>query len=184
MSLTAIHIAAEIEQSDQFHIARLLLLLKASSGVSNKPVQGIMKLAKLDFLLRYPNCLVRALEHVGRDKQAAEIPQAERDTIEASMIRFRFGPWDKRYRRWIGLMIAQGLVEAYVHGRTVMVRLTTTGQQLTTDIEQRPEFEAIVRRSKMINTAFGGMSATALKDFTYRVFPEIVGLDWGKHIKL
>lgn len=184
MSLTAVHIAADIEQSDQFHIARLLVLLRASSGVSNKQVQGIMKLAKLDFLLRYPNCLVRALEHVGRHKQAAEIPDTERDTIEARMIRFRFGPWDKRYRRWIGLMIAQGLAEAYVHGRTVMVRLTDQGHRVAQEFEMRPEFEAIHRRSKIINTAFGGTSATALKNFIYQVFPEIVGMDWGKHIRL
>lgn len=184
MSLKTVHLAANIEQSDQFHLARLLVLLKASSGLQNRPVQGIMKLAKLDFLLRYPNCLVRALEHLGRHQQAAEIPADERDTIEAKMIRFRFGPWDKRYRRWIGLLIAQGLAEAYVHGRTVMIRLTDAGLRVAAEIEVRPEFEAIHRRSKIINTAVGTMSASRLKDFIYQVFPEIVGMDWGKHIRL
>src|SRR5688572_9096222 len=53
MSLKVIHLAAEIENTDDFHVARLLLLLNAAAGRSNKPVQGIMKLAKMDFLLRY-----------------------------------------------------------------------------------------------------------------------------------
>ncbi len=54
-------------------------------------MQGIMKLAKMDFLLRYPNCLVRALKAIGKEAAAQEIPEEERNTIEARMIRFRFG---------------------------------------------------------------------------------------------
>lgn len=66
MSLKLVHLASDIEHSDDFHVARLILLISAASGRSNKPVQGIMKLAKLDFLLRYPNCLVRARGRLGK----------------------------------------------------------------------------------------------------------------------
>src|SRR5689334_3810083 len=96
MSLKVIHLAAEIENTDDFHIARLLLLLNAAAGRTNKPIQGIMKLAKMDFLLRYPNCLVRVLKALGKQQQTQSISEEERNTIEARMIRFRFGPWDKR----------------------------------------------------------------------------------------
>jgi hypothetical protein len=109
VSFGVIKLAASIEDSDEFHVSRLLLLIKACSGKSNKPIDGIMKLAKLDFLLRYPNCLMRTLSHLGRDKWAASIGEQEANTIEAKMIRFRYGPWDKRYRRWIGIMVAKGL---------------------------------------------------------------------------
>ena len=99
MSIKVIHLAAEIEDTNDFHVARLLLLLKYAAGRTDKPVQGIMKLAKMDFLLRYPNCLVRVLKALGKKQAAESIPEEERNTIEARMIRFRFGPWDKRYRR-------------------------------------------------------------------------------------
>lgn len=70
MSLKLVHLAAEIEHSDDFHVARLILLLKAAAGRNDRPVEGIMKLAKMDFLLRYPNCLVRALKAIGKEAAA------------------------------------------------------------------------------------------------------------------
>jgi len=184
MSLKAIYLASEIENSDEFHIARLLLLLKACSGRNNKPIDGIMKLAKLDFLLRYPNCLVRALTDLGRDKVAETISEDERNTIEAKMIRFRYGPWDDRYRKWIGLLVSKRLAHTYVEGRTVKVQLTEEGVNLAETLSSKTEFEELAARSKIVSTALGGISATKLKDFIYKVFPEITQMKWGEFIEL
>src|ERR1044072_1206045 len=116
MSLKILQLAAAVENSDEFNEARLLLLLKAAAGREEtaKPLEGIMKLAKMDFLLRYPNVLVRALNVIGESKNsalvaAAAISEEDRDTIEARMIRFRFGPWDPRYRRWLSILVAKQL---------------------------------------------------------------------------
>ncbi len=49
MSLELIRVAAKAENSDELHMARLLLLLKAFERGKDKKVEGIMKLAKLDF---------------------------------------------------------------------------------------------------------------------------------------
>jgi hypothetical protein len=184
MSLKLVHLAAEIEHSDDFHVARLILLLKAAAGRNDKPVEGIMKLAKMDFLLRYPNCLVRALKAIGKDVVAQEIPEEERNTIEARMIRFRFGPWDKRYRRWIGLLVAKGLAYTYLKGRTVNVKLTPAGLKVAAQLSDLDEFRSIAKRSQIVASAVGGYSATKLKDFIYKVFPEIVDMQWGRHIEL
>lgn len=184
MSLKIIHLASEIESSDDFHLSRLLLLLKACSKRSNKPVDGITKLAKLDFLLRYPNCLVRVLEHLGKKEAAGRISEEERNTIEARMIRFRFGPWDERYRKWIGLLVSKRLADTYVVRRTVKVQLTGDGLTLADTIEKLPEFEDLASHSKLISRSVGNYSATKLKDFVYEVFPEIIKMDWGKEIKL
>ena len=184
MSLKLVHLAAEIEHSDDFHIARLILLLNAAAGRSDKPVQGIMKLAKMDFLLRYPNCLVRALKAIGKEAAAQEIPAEELNTIEARMIRFRFGPWDKRYRRWIGLLVSKGLAYTYLEGRTVNVKLTPAGIKVAAQLSDLEEFRTIANRSKIVVSAVGAYSATKLKDFIYKVFPEIVDMQWGRHIEL
>jgi hypothetical protein len=140
MSLKLVHLAAEIEHSDEFHIARLILLLKAAAGRSDKPVQGIMKLAKMDFLLRYPNCLVRTLKAIGKEATAQQIPTEELNTIEARMIRFRYGPWDKRYRCWIGVLVAKGLAHTYLEGRTVNVKLTDMGINVAAQLSELDEF--------------------------------------------
>lgn len=184
MSLKVVHLASEIENSDDFHVARLLLLLKESSGRTNKPIDGIMKLAKLDFLLRYPNCLVRVLKALGKDKDASEIDEQERNTIEAKMIRFRFGPWDERYRRWIGILVSKGLVHSYLEGRTVKIQLTEDGTLLAEILGKREDFIVLKKRSKLVSVSVGSFSATKLKDFVYEVFPEIVNMKWGKDIEL
>jgi hypothetical protein len=184
MSLRIVHLAADIEQSDAFHLARILILLSASSGRSNKPIQGIMKLAKMDFLLRYPNCLARVLEDLGKNKDAETIPPEQRNTIEARMVRFRYGPWDERYRRWIALLVSKSLVEAYLEGRTVNIRLTTSGADIAESLREKSEFEELSRRGKMVNSAVGSLGATALKEYIYKVIPEIVNMKWGKEITL
>lgn len=184
MSLRIVHLASDIERSDEFHLARLLILLEASSGRTRKPIQGIMKLAKMDFLLRYPNCLARVLEDRGKARDAATIPLEQRNTIEAKMIRFRYGPWDSRYRRWIALLVSKGLVEAYLEGRTVNVRLTEQGKSVAQHLQKLNEFEELARRGKMVCAAVGLMGATALKDYVYKVIPEILDMKWGKDIKL
>lgn len=184
MSLKLIHLAAEIENSDDFHMARLILLLNAAAKRSDKPVQGIMKLAKMDFLLRYPNCLVRALKAINKDSVAQEISTEELNTIEARMIRFRFGPWDKRYRRWIGLLVSKGLASTYLKGRTVYVKLTPEGYNVASQFSELEEFNQIAQRSKIVVSAVGDYSATKLKNFVYEVFPEIVDMQWGRFIEL
>ncbi|WP_048050993.1 hypothetical protein [Methanosarcina soligelidi] len=184
MSLKLVHLAAEIENCDDFHIARLILLLNAAGKRSNKPVEGIMKLAKMDFLLRYPNCLVRALKAVDKEAIAQEIPTEEQNTIETRMIRFRFGPWDKRYRRWIGLLMSKGLVDTYLKGRTVNVKLTPAGIEVAAQLSELEEFSPIAKRSKIVVSAVGDYPATKLKDFVYEVFPEIVDMQWGRYIDI
>lgn len=184
MSLKLVHLAAEIEDCDDFHIARLILLLNAAGGLSNKPVQGIMKLAKMDFLLRYPNCLVRALKAVNKEATAQEIPTAELNTIEARMIRFRFGPWDKRYRRWIGLLMSKGLADAYLKGRTVNVKLTPAGIELAAQLSGL--WKNSVQSQKEVRLWYRRLAVTLLQNlnFVYEVFPEIVDMQWGRYIDL
>jgi hypothetical protein len=184
MSLKLVGLADAVEQSDAFHLARLILLLKACGGRSGKPIQGIMKLAKLDFLLRYPNCLTRVIKALGRDIDSLAIPETERNTIETKMIRFRYGPWDKRYRRWIGLLVSKRLAQTYLDGKTVNVQLTPAGVEIAKRLSQLNEFHPLLRRSQLIAASVGTYSATKLKDFIYKVFPEIVTMEWGEHIEL
>ena len=49
----------ELERNDDLHTARLLILLDVFAGQDGtQTVDGLTKLAKLDFLLRYPANLV------------------------------------------------------------------------------------------------------------------------------
>ena len=70
MSLGLLKAAARAESSDGLHLMRLLILLRCADkrGRMPKPVEGITKLAKLDFLLRYPVYLERALIQLGKSR--------------------------------------------------------------------------------------------------------------------
>jgi len=184
MSLGLVRLAADVEEADQFHLARLLILLRNAAGGPTKSIQGITKLAKLDFLLRYPAALIRVLESQNSVKAVATIPEEERNTIEGRMIRFRYGPWDPRYRRWIALLVSRGLASTYHEGRTVHVKLTEAGEVLADDFAERTEFAELGARAKLVSRAVGSFGAKRLMQFIYQVIPELEGKRWGEKIEL
>lgn len=184
MKLRLIRAIAQSETSDELHLSRILLLLNASSKRGKKTVSGITKLAKLDFLLRYPNCLERALEHLSEDTSVANFQDFERTTIESRMVRFRYGPWDKRYRRWIGILVAKEIAITYVRGRTIHVGITEKGKQLAQQLSNLNEFKNIDLRSEIIIKSVGNFSATKIMNFIYEVFPELSNMKWGEKISI
>jgi hypothetical protein len=184
MALELVRALAETELDDNLHMARLLMLLSAHAGKSGRPVEGVTKLAKLDFLLRYPNCLERALDTRRQDSADAHIEGYERTTIESKMVRFRYGPWDHRYRRWIAILVGKGLVRVDVEGRTVKLWLTEKGQTTALQLARSKDLSNLAERAKLVARQFGAMSGSSLKAFVYETFPEITNMRWGDPITL
>lgn len=185
MSLSVLKAAADTENADGLHLARLLVLLRSADkrGKSTpKPVEGITKLAKLDFLLRYPVYLERALAALNKSPAEAAVLPRERTTVETKMIRFRYGPWDGRYRRWLSLLSSRGLITLSLSGRKIEIGLTGRGRTLADELATRPAFKDFATRGAVVMKAVGAMSATKLKDFVYEIVPEITGMKWGAEI--
>jgi hypothetical protein len=97
-------IATYVEQKEDLHLARLLILIGAFEETDKPAIEGITKLAKLDFLLRYPTYFERAVQKRGGSLASTPIADYERGTVEAQMVRYRFGPWDHRLRRFLNLL--------------------------------------------------------------------------------
>lgn len=183
MSLRIIHAAISTEKVPALHEARLLLLLYHAGGTGNGTVEGITKLAKLDFLLRYPTYLSRLLPKIRKRPPEVPMEPYERDTVESKMIRFRYGPWDPRYRGWIGILVAKALVDTYVLGRTVHVRLTDRGRAVAQELRSDPSFVTLDRRAEVVAATAGKQSGTRLKELVYEVVPELSALAWGEEIE-
>jgi len=167
---------ANLDGSPELHTARLLLLLNAFAGNDGGGVvEGLTKLAKLDFLLRYPVMLDRALRAKGRTVRDVQMEDHERQSVESEMVRYRFGPWDHRYREFLNILIAKGLATVSVEGRTVVISLTSAGRTLATRLATNPLFEPYARRSTLLKRHFD-MTATNLMRFIYDTFPEVVTL--------
>jgi len=171
-----------LESSDAFHMSRLLLLIDTFSGHDHTgSVQGITKLAKLDFLLRYPANLERALLAKGINKDLAAVKDFERHNVESTMVRFRYGPWDFRYRRFLNLLVARGLIQLHVLGKTVHVGSTSKGHSVAISLAQAEEFGELLGRIRLLRTHFD-LGGTTLMKFIYQTFPELTNLRYGAPI--
>jgi hypothetical protein len=184
MSFSLIRAIARTENDDDIHLGRLLLLLLAANEKGSQSIDGITKLAKLDFLLRYPNCLERALLAEKRDVALAHVKDYERSTIESKMIRFKYGPWDSRYRRWLSLLASLSLIMVETQKKTIIIRLTEKGKAVAQQFSEDISFLDVYSRSQLVINTFGKMTPSGIKSFVYRVFPEIESLKWGEDIQL
>ena len=177
-----VEVIAELEGEPELHAARILVLLSAFSGTGqNDSVEGLTKLAKLDFLLRYPVMLQRALEAKGRSTRAVQLEEHERHSVESAMVRYRFGPWDHRYREFLNILIGKALVRVSVEGRTVVIGLTEHGHAVASELCESREFDDYARRSSLLKRHFD-VGATTLMRFIYETFPEVVSLRSNERI--
>lgn len=178
-----LQVLISLEQDRPLHQARLLVLLRAFSGADNsKTVEGLTKLAKLDFLLRYPTYLERALVRRGGNSANVRVKSEERISVESKMIRYRYGPWDNRYRELLNELVGLDLVHVSVKGRTIHVGLTDRGLSHAEMLTSSPAYEDIQRRARLLKSKFN-MSATALTRFVYDTFPEIADLRLREEIE-
>jgi hypothetical protein len=177
-------ILLSLETEDDIHLARLLILLGCFGGRKGVgTIEGLTKLAKLDFLLRYPVYLERALRAKGAPADRVEVQDYERRSVESTMVRFRYGPWDSRYRRFVNLLVAKGLAEVNIRGKAFEISLTSQGIQIANDLSNQEAFTDTSRRSKLLKRYFD-QKGTTLMRFIYKAFPEIGTLRWGEDITL
>jgi hypothetical protein len=177
----------DLESDPVLHASRLLILLNTFRDKDQQRIKGLTKVVKLDFLLRYPVYLEQALKV--RDAQSAvsslNIKEYERKSVESTMIRYLYGPWDHRYRSFINYLVAKGLVEVEAdtkpRQKTIFVGLTSKGIELATQLECSKDFEDIVIRSRILKRHFD-KNAMWLERFIYDHFPEITSLKMGETI--
>ena len=176
-------IVTSLDHDVQAHLSRLLLLLAAfNRGDTGRPsIEGITKLAKLDFLLRYPTYFEKAM--LARNVSAKRIPieSYERKTVEAQMVRYRFGPWDHRYRRFLNILAAKGLVRIETSGRTILLSLTEKGEVQAARLADDVAFRPLRERAQLLRDSID-IGATDIMNFIYRTFPEIATLSYDEAI--
>jgi hypothetical protein len=156
--------------------ARLLLLIDAFSKGGGH-LQGRVKLAKLDFLLRYPSFFERAMKERGREVSTDD---ASEPAIEQRMVRYRYGPWDPAYYELLGRLIGRGLITPVPQGRYIGLRVTEAGHEAATAIADTSTWSATAKAARILRTEFREQRGSWLKDYIYRLFPEVAGAEWGK----
>ena len=156
--------------------ARLLLLIEAFSR-RRKVLEGRTKLAKLDFLLRYPTYCERALQiRLPELVRAKVIPEPD---VESRMVRYRFGPWDPAYFALLGRLVGKGLIRPAPYARGIGYRATDKGCVMADALKGEPAWLDISERIELLRRHFD-LSGATLKKFIYENFPEVTRATWGQ----
>ncbi|MFJ4866470.1 hypothetical protein [Streptomyces sp. NPDC088748] len=158
--------------------ARLLLLIDVFSGA--KGIEGRMKLAKLDFLLRYPDHFNRLMAVRRPGVDAGENPWLT-GTIEQSMIRYKYGPWDPTYYSLLGALTGKGLIEPRHEDAIATYCTTPTGHDVAHALTQSESWRPVYDRAVLLRRHFN-LTGTTLKNLIYETFSDIVEADWGTHL--
>jgi hypothetical protein len=158
----------------EFHAARLLLLLSLCGTAGH--IDGLTKLAKLDFFVRYPDffAAAKAAADTKGSNQQAHVPTSPSDAVESAMVRHHYGPWDKRYYHVLAHLEAKGLIQVTKHNKAFRLILTDVGQQRAKALEERPSFAPLAFRMREVKKAFGNRTGTALKNLVYQLFDQEV----------
>lgn len=157
---------------------RLLLLVDAFSN-PDRSLEGRTKLAKLDFLLRYPHYFNRAWRI--RRPGAAPVIDSSATDVETRMVRYRYGPWDPAYFSLLGSLVGRGLVEVVPEQRGLGFRTTVRGNDLAGRLAIDPAWSPVAERCRVLRTHFD-LTGNSLKNFMYANFPEVVGARWGEEL--
>lgn len=160
------------QRESYYHEARVLLLI-AQFTTARGGLAGLTKLAKLDFLLRYPVMLEHLLPAGKASWPTGTAPSApERLAVESRMIRYKYGPWDQRYYSILGSLAARGLI-TYHGGEGTEFAVTDRGAAAASSLAASPEWAVVVERIRLLKKQFN-KSGSALKNLIYDQLPDAV----------
>lgn len=165
---------------------RLLFLIDGFSrkrGGESRSLEGRVKLAKLDFLLRYPSHLARVLENIGVRIPDSELLNLQEAPLDSRMMRYRYGPWDPSYYAVLGSLIGRGLVRVDPLPRTsgLGYSTTSTGESLVFELGKDESFAVINARVKVLRRHLD-KSGSTLKEYLYKL-PEVADSTWHEEIR-
>ena len=180
---------AALQDDLAYHQARVLLLVVAVARTDGhaRKLDGLTKLAKLDFLTRYPMFAAQVLEGVAWDDQRLHLLEDDVRSaaeVEAPMIRYKYGPWDDRYYAIVGALVGRGLLK-YVTGRKGNVALAPTpaGRTTAAALADTAEWHDTADRCLVVAEASRGLTGNALKERIYSRLPDLMDRPHRETIK-
>lgn len=155
-----------------YHQLRVLLLVAAVSAEPGhgRKLDGLTKLAKLDFFVRYPALAPMLLDDLEGDDRmhVNEVDRLTPTLVQDPMTRYKYGPWDDRYYPVIGALVSRGLLR-YAKGRRGSVALmpTAAGKALAAEVATDEVWREVADRCEAVAAASRGMTGNALKELIY-----------------
>ena len=165
-----------------YHSARILLLIAYAGSPANTPkIKGRTLLAKLDFFLRYPVYLDRAVR-ISTGQPLEDLLNYEVNNVEARMVRYKYGPWDHIYYSVLTYLVSKDLISITLESNVEYFGLTEAGKERVKELSSLEIFQTTIKRAQVTKKIFPRWSGSSVKDFIYQQFPEIVSLPLGEDI--
>lgn len=165
--------------------ARVLLLIDEFSRKTTGPrtLEGRVKLAKLDFLLRYPKHLATVLAIRGIGESVRRELELQDSPLESRMMRYRYGPWDPSYFAVLGSLVGRGLVDVVpAQGTSALgYRTTDAGARLVEDFKVDGAFDDVIGRVKLLRRHLD-LTGETLKRLLYDL-PEVADATWHEELQ-
>jgi hypothetical protein len=146
----------------EFHAARLLLLFHVCG--TKGQIDGLTKMAKLDFFVRYPSFFSLICQRL--NEQAL----SRIDYVESEMVRYHYGPWDHRYYNILGYLRSKGLLKIWKEGNAINFKTTDIGEKLASELEEKIEFQDLVNQMRAVKKVLGNKKGNQLKELIYDEF--------------
>ena len=150
----------------ELHAGRILLLLK-TCGIAGR-IDGLTKLAKLDFFVRYPDAFDRVADHLHAQVRSSTT------SVESTMVRHHYGPWDRRYYHVLAFLESRALVTITGNGKAYTFALTAAGEAAANTLARQQSFAQLQAQMKGVKKVLGGRTGSNLKKLVYDVFKEDV----------
>ncbi len=150
----------------EFHAARLLLLFRIC-GTADRVV-GLTKMAKLDFFVRYPDFFAEVCKKLG------ETAARTKRSVESSMVRHHYGPWDPRYYHVLAYLEGKELIRVSQDGRAFCFELTEAGRGVADALKKDSAFSNLCEHMKQVEKVLGRKAGSTLKKLIYNVFQDEV----------
>lgn len=158
----------------EYHALRLILIILLCGvrerQTGRRRIDGLTKLAKLDFFVRYPDFFKQAAEELG-------ISVEYEDSVpEPQMVRYHYGPWDHRYYQVLPYLEARGIVEVKKDPVKNQYKfyLNPHGVEIAEKVAQMEEFLDLAAHVRKVKNVLGNKTGNQLKELIYRVFDEEV----------
>lgn len=151
----------------EFHAARILLLIYLCG--TNSRMDGLTKLAKMDFFVRYPQFFDQVCEFLEHQEKSAT------HSIESSMIRWNYGPWDHRYYEILAYLRSRGLLEIeQAKQNSYRFPLTALGKRIAKELKEKQEYKQLSQQMIQVKKVLGSMAGSKIKKLIYQVFEQEV----------
>jgi hypothetical protein len=152
----------------EFHAGRLVLLIAICGGAA-KVIDGLTKMAKLDFFVRYPDFFEATQRRGDQPSQVRE------QAVEAAMVRHHYGPWDKRYYHVLAFLEARGLITIKKNRNTTRIALTRLGKTAAERLGSAPSFASLLEQMQKVAEIYADKKGSELKNLIYATFDQEIG---------